>query len=191
MDNYNDSWRRNFAKIGENSYVEGNWTGVALRQARPDIDMSVSRINGQIIPAMPDNPLIFAEHAIQLILFGSVGTNNSNVHDVQKIPNLYDSSLLVAWAPINRVPLKPDPTNLNVPQQYRDAMAQSPDTLSNLHVVGIFPENIGSDEGLGSIIRQFYDAQCMADENCDRYFAMSADMNIHKRVLKVCVMHKI
>jgi len=188
VDNYNDSWRRGFAKLGRNSYSQNNWTGVALRQGQENIDMSVVKIDGQIVPAMPDDPLLFTQQAVDMILMGSVGPidrSTIDLHNIETVPSLYDTSLLVAWAPINRVPLKPDPSNKNIPRYYRDVLSQAPDTLGNFHVVGIFEENIGSNEGLASIIKKFYDSQGMEAQDCHRYFAMTADMNIHKRLLRV------
>jgi len=91
---------------------------------------------------------------------------------------------MVLWK-ADRVPLKPNISNINLPQRYRDAIRASPESLSNFYPTGIHPENIGSNIGLLKIVKQFSIDKGIQNETSTRYHAVTADMNIHRRIIQV------
>ena len=185
IDNYDSMFRTRIANIRENSYRDCHWTGVAVRKHLGNVDVSVVRDhNNGIVPAMPPDPLVFAGRVVEMVLIGSIGRLTGDGRTVREVPDLYSTSLMVTWG-VDRVPLKPSIRNPNVPQRYRDAIQRAPDSLGNFYALGMIGENIGSNLGLARVMRQFYDSNELGNDSSTRYYAMSMDMNIHKRTLRV------
>ena len=186
VDNYDSMFRTRFANIKSNSFRDCHWTGIAVRKHLGNVAMNVIRDNANVIvPAMPPDPLVYAGRVVQMLLLGSIGTLNGNGVNVTDVPDLYSASLMMTWG-VDRVPLKPSIRNPNVPQMYRDAIRRAPDSLGNFYALGMSGENIGSNLGLARVMRQFYDQYGFGNDTGDRYYALSMDMNIHKRTMRVC-----
>lgn len=185
IDNYDSMFRTRFANIAKEAFRDNHWTGVAVRQHAGSVNMNVVRNdNGEIIPAMPDDPLVYADRALALVLSGSTGPAGGAGVILNKVPELLSTSLLMTWG-VDRIPLRPSATNPKVPQRYRDAITRAPDSLANFYAVGLMPENIGSNLGLARVLRGFYDDHHLGADKGERYFSFTMDMNIHKRTLRV------
>ena len=46
-------------------------------------------------------------------------------------------------------------------------------------------ENIGSNDGLARILRQFYEDRYMGTNGCSKYSTLTVDVNIFDRMMKV------
>ena len=190
-DNFNANYRRKFANIEKVCFTMCNWTGTAVRPykgARP-ISMELHRdVNQNIVPIMP--PDLFLSSSMKEVC--KLIVNNTMTFNLQQRsseynknpPPLYDTSLMVIWK-ADRVPLKPDTDNINLPQRYKDAIRANPNSLGNFYPTGIQPENIGSNLGLLKIVKQFSIDKGIQTETCTRYHVVTADMNIHRRIIQV------
>jgi hypothetical protein len=154
-----------------------NWAGTAVRPYKGSLNISMGLLrdgNHNIIPVMPPElcSVTAMKYVCKLIVYNTMAFNvrqRSGDHNTSP-PSLYDSSLMVLWK-ADRVPLKPNISNINLPQRYRDAIRASPESLSNFYPTGIHPENIGSNIGLLKIVKQFsidcYAHTCQSSESGD------------------------
>jgi hypothetical protein len=184
-------WWDNFSKVRPlqipdldvGSWQNCNWSGIAFRKARKEVDMDlmIDPQTGGIIPAMPNNPFIYVENL--KTIFKNV---NQASHEAMF---LFDSSKVQNWA-VNVVPLKPDPDNME-DGPWRDAVVECNGKLDNLFTDRILDINIGSNEGLLTIMRSHYVAKGQDQVDvCQQYSAINVDIDIHNRILKVCVVDK-
>jgi hypothetical protein len=112
--------------------------------------MKVKRSRGEIVPAMPQLSELweFTEVIDRAIIRQTASAIDDS--DSQQIPtDFLDSSFYVLYG-ASRVPLKPDENK--VPEEYKEALRHSPDTLENFHPAGLIEQNIGSNEGLARVI---------------------------------------
>ena len=173
-------WIDNFSKILSRAipseqkglYTSALWTGVAAFSGNTaDIDDSVRVDNqGDIVPAMPDNLLQYKD----AVASGVRAT-------MRKGQFLYTDSLCNQYD-VRTIPPKMDCKRFPA---LCGVVDDGSSTLNSVHPVDMLPQNIGSNRGLISIIRSFYENYKMDTEDCDRYLTINADENIFWRILKV------
>jgi hypothetical protein len=125
----------------------------------------------KVVPAMPDDPFEFILDLIELFRVNTP-TNHRR------------KAMATKWA-VNKVPIKPDAKRIRH-EPWRQAIQGE-----NAKVQHMFPDqliaiNIGSNKGLGQIMRDFYESkkQHMEDQ-CKQYTAYNADIQIFHRMYKV------
>jgi hypothetical protein len=153
------------------------WSCVAYKKfAYPD-QVSLNHIfrKGDVIPAMPTMPFRGMEELVTFMQETTQGPEGSML-------KLYDTSLMVAWD-VKGVPIAGDIAKM--PEPYRSSTAAMNDHMDSLYPVGLERENIGGNIGLAQIMRRFYDDRKMGTPECKMYSALSVDVNIFDRVLKV------
>lgn len=196
VDNYNAKWRLKMNNISKESYSLANWTGIAVRAytGAQIIDLRVRRDGeDKIVPALPDNPWDQIRSVTELIIrntqlpingveqFGHIAP--ISVQGMEHMKHLFEKSLMVQWE-VDRVPLKPNPHSRNLPDQYKDAIRQAPDTLANFYPKGVFPHNIGSNEGIVWFLKRYYED--FIQNNAEpKYIVITCDENIYKRAIRV------
>ena len=82
------------------------------------------------------------------------------------------------------MPLKPNPRSPRVPEKYKEAIRKAPDTLANFYPKGVFPYNIGTNEGVVHFLRQFFDDFILLNPE-KKYYLITCDENIYKRAIRV------
>ena len=83
----------------------------------------------------------------------------------------------------DQVPIK---GNLDLmPEPFRSSTAAANDRSDDLYPRGLERENIGSNDGLARVIRRFYEERHMGTDECTKYSAFTADVNIFDRCMKV------
>lgn len=176
-------WIDNFSKIhgckiptiDAGAWRNCLWTGTALRKytGTVPVDVSIQRdAAGQVIPAMPDD------------LFANEAAFNS-IFDRYAMQTDYWETSFVQEFKVTCVPLKPDAHKVNN-RKHRRALQADSDTLHSMYPKEIAAVNIGSNLGLGKIIRVHYDDRKQGPgDRCQAYSALNVDENIFMRVLKV------
>lgn len=127
---------------------------------------------GQIIPAMPENPF---DEADTLTTLWSTNT----------IPEEYRESSLAVQYKVRNVPLKPLPQHVQR-QGHKNALLGGTDKLDTMHPKELLSHNIGNNQGLARIMRLHYEEKKQDIEGmCKEYSAFNTDINIFDRVIKV------
>jgi hypothetical protein len=176
-------WIDNFAKIKKlhiptldmGAWQNCAWTGKALRKG---VDSGITmqlmhKVNGDIIPAMPDKP--FRMVSTMITMFKAINDKaGTELHD----------TCLATVHKVKTVPLKPKPKHM-IRELHKDALTQGWDKLTNMYPCGLLDENIGSNIGLLRILRSHYENENQHLENCNTYTAFNVDTNIFDRMLKV------
>lgn len=198
MDNYDAQFRHSKASLSRAQFKNINWTGVAVRQYMGDEiidDALVRNANGEIFPAMPDNFLTEENvEAIYKFLINEtqphpaeiIVENQQRIEGMLQFKSLYPSSMLKHWQP-DRVPLKPNVNNANVPEKYKAAIRKSPDTLANFYPKAIVNENPASQEGLINLIKDYFNTKVTSNNTQfpQRYLNLTCDENLYKRAMRV------
>ncbi len=154
------------------------WSCVAYKKFAYPERVSMNHMlgrNGDVIPAMPTLPFNGMVELVQFIQDTTQGPEGSMLH-------LYETSLMVGWD-VTGVPLAGDLAKM--PEPYRSSTAAANDHMDTLYPRGLERENIGSNIGLAQIVRRFYDERKMGTPDCKVYSALSVDVNIFDRMLKV------
>lgn len=198
MDNYDAQFRHSKASLDRAQHANINWTGVAVRQymGQDFIDDSlVHDADGAIVPVMPDDLLapdnvqaifqFIVEHT-QLTATQAHALNRFPIEGMRTFKPLYATSLLKTWEP-DRVPLKPNINNPNVPEEFKDAIRRSPDTLANFYPKAIVNENPASQEGLINLLKEYFTKNVTSAGRGlpQRYFNLTCDENLYKRLMRV------
>lgn len=147
------------------------WTGVSLFACTdPSLsDRVVLDQNHRVVPAMPNNILLYQEAVYQSLQFF-----------VERGYRQYDNSLVVRYD-VRNIPLKIDTKRFPDMKRIVDSYG-----FDNVRPVDLLDINIGSNRGLIAIIRGLYDDRKMGlEDQCDRYTTLNVDENIFWRVLKV------
>ena len=157
------------------------WTGKAIKKysGQSDISMTLKYTSDNvIIPAMPAQLCTVESVGLVIKLFL---TQTVDIH--------YHQIAMVSEFKVNTVPLKPMPENVRK-NKWKNYLSSQADSLSLVHPVGLLPQNIGSNIGLGRIMRDHYTDQGQdCPGQCLQYTAFNADIDIFNRVIKVaCVM---
>ena len=203
IDNYNAKWRMKQQNIQKDGLQLANWTGIAVREYRgADIDMTVRRDDKNcIVPALPNDlfkhiPGVInfvknlSQHILQL--HGERKHPFENLTGMSNFPFLFDTSFMVKWG-VDRVPLKPNPRSPRLPPEYKKAIEESPDTLTNFYPKAILPTNIGSNVGIVKILKDFYTdvVKRQKKQQVERYYIITCDENIYKRAMRVPIPYVI
>ena len=194
FDNYNKMFRKQIASMTRDQLALCMWNGYAVRpyKGRVEVSMKVKRLNYQVVPAMPQLADLWSRtDAIDDAIISSTATDIANSAS-QEIPlDFLDNSLYAQWG-ADRVPLKPD-KNV-VPEEYKAAIENSPDTLENFFPKGLIEHNVGSNVGLARVMRKIYDEKKMGSVlGSPTYIALNVDLNIFYRLMKVlsCSPHSL
>ena len=130
---------------------------------------------GAVIPAMPTDPFLALADLSSCMKLMTQGPDG-------EMPLLFDESLMTEWG-ANRLPLAGDLDR--IPEPYRSSTAAANDRSDDLYPRGLERENIGSNDGLARILRRFYEDRGMGTSGCSKYSALTVDVNIFDRVMKV------
>lgn len=147
------------------------WTGVSLFACTdPGVsDRVVLDQNDRVVPAMPNNILLYQEAVYQALQFFA-----------NKGYRQYDNSLVVRYD-VRNIPLKIDTKRFPNMKSTVDSYS-----FDNVRPVDLLDINIGSNRGLIAIIRGLFDERKMGlEDQCQRYTTLNVDENIFWRVLKV------
>jgi hypothetical protein len=152
-----------------------NWTGMALRMSRVDVDMNL-RMNEakEIEPAMPHH--IYQMYPIMKRTFSALNPSAADC------PMLHAKSLTTLLG-VKNVPLKPSHESLSKPE-HKQAVHEGHDSLDTCFPEGIVAINIGSNKGLLQLCRNHYETVCVANAG-SKYSCLNVDANIFDRILKV------
>jgi len=190
MDNYNAKWRMKMSNIDKDSFKMANWTGVAVREYTGDIDIQLNLVtdeHGCFVPALPSRIFDYVPSVKKFILDKTEEGNSGLIRGLENFPfqNL-ECSLLQTWG-VNRLRLKPNLDNPNLPLQYKEAIKAAPDTLANFYPKGVFPHNIGSNEGFIAMLKNYFE-QFVTGNGDQKYFIITCDENIYKRAMRVLIL---
>lgn len=182
--------------ISKESYTLANWTGIAVRAytGAEEIDMRIRRRENIIVPAMPDDLWKHDDTVFKFIIKETQTwelwddenfqfLDQRNIDGMNRMKDLLVESFMVRWE-VDRVPLKPNPESPQVPNEYKEAIKQAPDTLANFYPKGVFPHNIGSNEGIVWFLKNYYE-DFIQDNPERKYNVITCDENIYKRAMRV------
>lgn len=182
MDNYSKQWRTRMVGLSSEAMKRCLWTCVAYKSFSfvVRMDHKIDR-HGVVVPAMPTDPFLAFADLSRFIKLTTQGLGG-------EMPLLFDKSLMTEWG-ANRLPLAGD-LNL-IPEPYRSSTAAANDRSDDLYPRGLERENIGSNDGLARILRRFYEDRGMGTIGCSKYSALTVDVNIFDRMMKVKIYKKL
>lgn len=173
VDNFSKTLGRQLPSIEHGAWSNCLWTGVALKKYEgPPLTLkTITDDQQEIIPAMPEDPFEYEQSLRDLW--------NANVPQEEYI----EKSLMTRWSVCN-VPPKPVIHRVRS-NQIRDDLKNQTTSLANLYPKKLIAINIGSNIGLGKIIRAHYEEKKQHQDACDKYTAFNVDINIFDRMIKV------
>ena len=154
------------------------WTGIAVRKYNGTEPVSMELMQteeGQVIAAMPNDPF---EYVARLTTLWKANRAKGSY---------FAQSFAHKWN-INNAPVKPVLHRV-VDQRHHATLSGTNSRLLTLHPREIVAENIGSNIGLGRIMRTVYEDNKQHNGECKKYIAINADINIFERVMKVHTHH--
>lgn len=175
-------WRDNFSKFvartiptqEKGTFSSCLWTGAALFHYNTENLSDRVRYDrhGAVVPAMPENILVCREAVVD------------GLRSVVAEGHRYYDNSLVARYDVRTVPLKIDGKRF---PDMNCTVNHARSKMSIVHPQELIGTNIGSNRGLLSVIRKYYDEYNMAGAqgDCVRYLSLNVDENIFWRVLKV------
>jgi len=178
IDNFSKNWRVRMVGLTPDAMKRCLWTCVAYKKFAYPLEVSMAHMhssNGKVIPAMPTNAFEGMVDFVQIMKSHTQEADGSMLF-------LYDTSLLTTWD-CNRVPIQGNPELMAEP--YRSSTSAHHDRGDDLYPRGLERENIGSNIGLAQIMRRYYNERRMASSECTTYSAMTVDVNIFDRIMKV------
>ncbi len=176
IDNFSKMYRKTTSKMERKLLADALWTGVAIRKYYyDDVTMNVMRRRGFVVPAMPPDP------------FGKTGDMLRTMSQLTKVNGemslLYDDSLFKIWG-CNKIPVQPLKDNL--PEDILERFERCPSRLTDFYPEGLIKINCGSNKGLCQVVLEVLKKQGQdTPEPPPKYFAMTADLNIFDRIIKV------
>ena len=176
VDNFSKNIAWQLPKIEHGVYKPCLWTGFALKlfTQQPDLDMYLKRdALGNIIPAMPDNPLPYKQSLVALY------RKNEKAVGMKQL----ETSYVQRWA-VNNVPLKP--LVVNVPAQYHAALAIT-ESIHNLYPEKLVDLNPGDNGDTMKVFKGMLDEKLAAQAAGEpaTYTMINLDMDIYDKALKV------
>jgi hypothetical protein len=176
IDNFLKMYRKTTSNMDRALLADALWTGVAIRKyAYDDVKMDVMVRRGFVVPAMPPDP--FAQTGDMLRLMSQLTEVDG------EMPLLYDDSLFHMWG-CNKIPVQPMKENL--PDDIRQRFDRCPSRLVDFYPEGLIKINCGSNKGLCQVVLEVLKKQGQdTPEPPPKYFAMTADLNIFDRIIKV------
>ena len=128
--------------------------------------------HNKFLSAMPINLV-----QMSFVLYDIIST-------VDEKSSILDESMVQRWR-VSNVPLRPELDEKKYPSEHKRLNSgNSRQTI--LHPGGILAENIGSNRGLLTILRNYCSESGYLDgQNVARYRAVTVDCNIYARMMKV------
>jgi hypothetical protein len=182
LDNFSKIYSKKMPNLDEGAYALCHWTGKAIRTSKLFFDTSVRhQANGQVLPTMPDD--LFQEEPALIAKMQALTAPLGNVN----VMHHYNNSKVIRWQVFN-VPPRPHDSLADL--CYGPALRARVDTVKGQSFIpcGVLKLNINANEDLARIIRNHYEAKNMhltGALECGNYAALSTDMAIFHRVLKV------
>lgn len=174
LDNFSKFVARTIPSQERSTFSSCLWTGVALSQFQTEhiSDNIKFDVGGSVVPAMPPDLLMCSQQVVQ----GLTQTLNEGF--------LYYDRSLVAQYDVRSIPLKIDGKRF---PEVASTVDHDRNKMSIVFPQKLVGKNIGSNRGLISLIRQYYDDYNMSGEDgsCERYLNINVDENIFWRILKV------
>ena len=171
VDNFSKFVARSIPSLAASTYSSCLWTGVAAFKCSGSLDRGVMYSNsGAIIPAMPDDPFVYADAVKQGVSY-----------IINSCRSYYDRSL-VAQFDIRNVPPKIDTKAF---PYMKEEVDRPENTTRCVHPCKLMDYNIGSNQGLLAVVRSLYEENNMHTEQCNHYLLLNVDENIFWRILKV------
>jgi len=184
LDNFSKIYSKKMPNLASGAYDLCHWTGRAIRVSKEYFDTSLMQdAQGRNIPAMPDD-LFGEENALLARVDGLMAQPvGPGAHPMHK----YATSAVILWQ-VNNVP--PRPHRDLAPMKYFQVLTEHVDTVKGQCFIptGVLKQNINTNEDLCRIIRSHYEDNNMHIHGalaCTNYHALSTDMAIFHRVLKV------
>ena len=182
MDNYSKQWRTRIVGLSADAMKRCLWTCVAYKRFSYVVSMDHKMTRrGAVIPAMPTDPFLALADLSSCMKLMTQGPDG-------EMPLLFDESLMTEWG-ANQLPLAGDLDR--IPEPYRSSIAAANDRSDDLYPRGLERENIGSNDGLARILRRFYEDRGMGTIGCSKYSALTVDVNIFDRMMKVKISKSI
>lgn len=171
VDNFSKFLARSIPSLHSDVYSSCLWTGMAAFKCTQRYDMRIKyQVNGDVIAAMPDDILSTKSDVTTAITYiiqnQRAYYNNSTVrqYDVRNIPPKIDTKAHPHLA---------------------DTIGAKHNSTHTVHPVKLLDHNIGSNQGLITVLRQIYEQKNMHLDSCENYMLLNVDENIYWRILKV------
>jgi hypothetical protein len=175
MDNFSKFLAREVPTTGNDIYSTCLWTGVAVFAAvdrhNQALNMHIKHLpDGGVHPAMPKN-LFTHSHRVVAGLKMILAVSRE----------YYDKSLVLKYD-VRSIPLK---VNTKVFPRMAATVEHKRNTTAIVYPVKLIDQNIGSNQGLVTLLRQLMVEQGMHDGSCTHYEILNVDENIYWRTMKV------
>ena len=175
----NVRWLDNFSKmfrkqIPDSAHVYNSclWTGTAIFICE-DISIStdlILRPDGSILPGMPDDITEFRDAVVEAVTY-----------IIDNSRSYYDQSLVLKYD-VRNIPPKVDTKRH---PHLHSVIEHKKNTLRNVHPIELTNANIGSNDGLISLMKEMMVNDGMLNGTCTKYVMLNFDENIYWRALKV------
>jgi len=175
MDNFSKFIARQVPTTGNGIFSSCLWTGVAVFECDPNqdnmFDMQIKhRPDGGLLPAMPDT---LFKHTHRIVAGLKLILEDSR--------NYFDQSLVLKYD-VRSIPLK---VNTKLFPEMADTVEDKRNTTAIVYPVQLIDNNIGSNQGLVTLLRQLMEQLGMHDNTCTHYEILNVDENIYWRTMKV------
>ena len=172
-DNFSKFQARQVPTIKKDIFASCLWTGVTVNEyTGPAVDVSVRLDNdGIVTPAMPDNLFEYQDIMMQ------------GIHEIYNEGRAYYNESLVKRYDIVNVPLKVDTKRF---PDLAVTMNSVKNTTKHINPFKLIKHNIGSNQGLAIIMREYQEDQKMNLHGyVKNYSTINTDENIFYRGMKV------
>ena len=180
VDNFSKVFRKSIPTSSTGTYNSCLWTGYAAFVVDDDrVKTSILKNHrGQIVQGMPTDPCD-AERVIQVI------DGLQYVHADMR--SYYDGSTVKRFD-VRNVPPKID-TKRHIDMKH---IVEDPkNSTQNVHPLKLFKKNIGSNEGLISVLSDIAATYGLINNTCSDYVILNVDENIYWRIMKVLFRNNI
>ena len=180
VDNFSKVFRKSIPTSSTGTYNSCLWTGYAAFVVDDDrVKTSILKNHrGQIVQGMPTDPCD-AERVSQVI------DGLQYVHADMR--SYYDGSTVKRFD-VRNVPPKID-TKRHIDMKH---IVEDPkNSTQNVHPLKLFKKNIGSNEGLISVLSDIAATYGLINNTCSDYVILNVDENIYWRIMKVLFRNNI
>ena len=179
IDNFSKTLGRQIPNMAVGTWSSCLWTGICSKQYTGVHDVSMDLIrddHDDVIPAMPE--ALDDHNSVDAIMV---------LFENNKITPDYHLTSLVTEFKIDSAPVKAEPRHVANPH-WKAFLQGEHDTIDHMYPESLRQENIGSNLGLGRIMRDHYTKNLQYLPNfCLQYTAFSCDIDIFNRIMKVSV----
>jgi hypothetical protein len=185
MDNFSKLYGAGMQGIANQSFAQCLWTGVAIRPVAEGVDVDLTldaQVEGNVMPDGLFKVMNENRHYKRLVvaMYGKTG---------EEIDDRKLELMKASWCEkynVCRVPLKPDLGTFGEDSKLEDKMRLSLEGMINFRPIGINEQNIGSNRGLLTLMRQRVDEHDKRVlSGISRLDVFNSDPNIFYRNLKV------